>query len=311
MKKLLLIMMLALASLFLFSCEKEENNKYKIVTSIFPQYDFVKVITEGSDNFDLILLQEKGSDLHSFQPTVKDMVNIKSADLFIYVGGESDKWVKDALKDVSNKNQIDISLMDIVEVKEEEEKEGMEEEHEEEHEEVEYDEHVWLSLNNASIIVKKISDAIIQIDPENETLYRANTSRYLMELKALDMLYQEAVTLASKKVIVVGDRFPFRYLVDDYGIDYYAAFKGCSAEVEASFETVIFLSKKVDELGLSAIIKLENNDGRIANQIKQNTKNKDQQILVLDSMQSQTLKDYRSYLEIMQSNLEVLKQALN
>ena len=300
--------------------KKAEDAKISVVTTIFPEYDWVKVISgDASDNVDITMLLDNGVDLHSFQPTADDIMKIATCDMFIYVGGESDEWVEDALKEATNKDMVVINLLDVLggNVKEEEVIEGMEaeEEHEEgEEEEVEYDEHVWLSLSNASLICDAIADGLSKVDPDNAGTYAENANAYKQKLMTLDSEYKNVVSSATNKTLLFGDRFPFRYLVDDYGLDYYAAFVGCSAETEASFETVAFLSGKVDELGLKSVMTIESSDKKIAETIINNTKTKDQNILTLDSMQSTTSEDVAAgttYLTIMQSNLEVLKEALN
>lgn len=182
-----------------------------------------------------------------------------------------------------------------------------------EHEEKEYDEHVWLSLKNAQTLCKAIAEALETADPEHKDVYAANVDSYLEKLSSLDGQYQDAVANASQKTLLFGDRFPFRYMVDDYGLKYYAAFAGCSAESEASFETISFLAKKVDELGLKNIMTIENSDQKIAKTIRDNTKDKNQEILSLDSMQSTTSEDVKNgttYLSVMESNLDVLKKAM-
>ncbi len=321
-----IVLGLALAVLFslcLFGCGGKENNgnskKISIVTTIFPEYDWVREIIKGSDNCEVTFLLDKGVDLHSFQPSADDIVKISSCDILIYVGGESDKWIKDEIKIHGRDDTIVIDLMEVLgdSAKEEEIVEGMEAEEEEAEEEgeeePEYDEHVWLSLKNAKVLTKAISDAIIKADPDNKDLYTKNTESYIAELDKLDKEYEAAIDKAEVKTVVFGDRFPFRYLVDDYNIKYYAAFVGCSAESEASFETITFLSGKIDELGLDSIFMLESSDGRIADTIVNNTKAKNQQVLTLDSMQSVTEKDVSNgdtYLGIMRKNLEELVKAV-
>ena len=305
----------------LTSCgEKAEKEKINVVCTIFPEYDWVKeIVGDEISNIDLTLLLDNGADLHNFQPTVADIAKISKCDLFIYVGGESDEWADKAIKDASNKNMQVINLLDVLgnKAKVEEEKEGMqgetEHEHEnegEEEEEKELDEHVWLSLKNAQIFVSEISNKLATIDKDNKEKYLANAKLYNDKLVALDNDYASAVNQGNIKTLLFGDRFPFRYLVDDYGLDYYAAFVGCSAETEAKFETITFLAGKVDELGLHTILKIESSDGKIANTIKENTKDKNQQILTLDSLQSTTIKSNVTYIDVMQSNLEVLKKAI-
>ncbi|MCR5101288.1 MAG: metal ABC transporter substrate-binding protein, partial [Butyrivibrio sp.] len=285
---------------------------------------------------EVTMLLDNGVDLHSYQPTADDILKISTADLFIYVGGESDEWVDDVLKEAVNPDMVVIDLLDVLgtSVKEEEVVEGMEghdheheedaedheheeeaEDHEHEHEEgeVEYDEHVWLSLRNASTLVSSISEALQTIDADNAQTYADNTASYIEQLDTLDSEYETAVSEGTQTTVLFGDRFPFRYLVDDYGLSYYAAFVGCSAETEASFETITFLAEKIDELGLNTVLTIEGNEHKIAETIIENTQSKDQQILTLDSIQSTTADDVQNgvtYLSIMENNLEVLKEAL-
>ncbi len=328
MKKLLSLILVAALSLTLLagcgasSKRTETSEKLSIVTTIFPEYDWVREITNGVDNVDITMLLDKGVDLHSFQPSADDIVKVASCDMFIYVGGESDEWVEDALAEATNKDMTVINLLEVLGdlVKEEELVEGMEgEEEEEEGEEEEeegpeYDEHVWLSLKSTAVICQNIADELGKKDQANKATYDKNVSAYIKALGSLDKEYADAVSGALKSTILFGDRFPFRYMVDDYGLNYYAAFVGCSAESEASFETIKFLADKVDELSLGAILQIESADGKIAETIKETSKDKNQQILTMDSMQSVTAKDVAEgakYIDIMRSNLEVLKKAIN
>lgn len=321
MKRIIAVIIAVLLALSLCACgaqSTENKNKINIVTTIFPVYDWVRNIAIGVDGVEITMLLDSGVDLHSFQPTVEDIVKISSCDMFVYVGGESDKWVDDALKENTNKEMIAINLFDALgdNKREEELKEGMQGEEEEEdegEEETEYDEHVWLSLKNAKILCNSICDGLCKADSKNENAYKANKEVYIEKLDTLDNEYEQAVAGGSKKTLVFGDRFPFRYMIEDYNIDYYAAFIGCSAESEASFKTIKFLADKVDELGLDSIIKIEGSDGKLANTIKENTASKDAQILTFNSMQSITDKDVSNgatYIDICKENLEVLRKAL-
>ena len=322
MKKILSILLILILSVgCLSACGSNggrRDGKLRIVATIFPEYDWVKsILGDRAADVELTLLLDNGVDLHSYQPTADDILTISDCDLFIYVGGESDRWVEDALKNPVNKNRVVINLMEVLgsAVKEEEIVEGMQEEHDHDHDEEgpEYDEHVWLSLRNAAIIVKSLSESLQKLDPDHAETYRKNTEDYLTKLAALDGQYKAAVEGASVKTLLFGDRFPFRYMTDDYGLKYYAAFVGCSAESEASFETIAFLSEKVDELSLRSVITIEGTDHRIAETIIRNTKTKDQQILVLDSLQSAKAEDIKNgvtYLSVMEKNLNVLKEAL-
>ena len=499
---ILLAAVMAVCCLSLAGCGQKNSNeqadntddgKLKVVTTIFPEYDWVKEIAgDEISNIDLTMLLDNGVDLHSYQPTSEDILKISDCDLFVYVGGESDSWVDDALKNATNKDMQVINLLDVLKdsIKTEESMPGMQaeeghnhgyahfedsdvqdrtlsdwdgdwqsvypylqdgvldevmekkaesgektaEEYKEyyengyktdvsqitidaenntmcfvkngvaskatyeykgyqiydyesgsrgvryffeatsgdadapkyvqfsdhgiapgkaehfhiyagndgfdalseemenwptyypadmsgkeiaedmlEHEEKEYDEHVWLSLKNAQTLCKAIAEALETADPEHKDVYAANVDSYLEKLSSLDGQYQDAVANGSQKTLLFGDRFPFRYMVDDYGLKYYAAFAGCSAESEASFETISFLAKKVDELGLKNIMTIENSDQKIAKTIRDNTKDKNQEILSLDSMQSTTSEDVKNgttYLSVMESNLDVLKKAM-
>lgn len=332
------------------SIEKGNSNKISIVCTTFPQYDWVKnILGEEAERFNVTLLLDNGVDMHSYQPAVKDIATAGSSDLFIYVGGESDTWVEDALKEAKNKDLKAINLMETLgnSVKEEEVVEGMQEEREslghsheksskekqeqtlkESHEnsqeingqkeaadeEPEYDEHIWLSIRNAEIMVKNIEKAIEQLDSDNAKVYQNNAENYIKKLDTLDKQYANTIQNAKYKAILFGDRFPFRYMADDYDLKYYAAFAGCSAETMAGFETVTFLAKKADELRLPVILTIENSDGRIAEAVKSNTTKKNQKILAMNSLQSVTkeqIADGITYLQVMQENLSVLSEALN
>ena len=332
------------------SIEKGNSNKISIVCTTFPQYDWVKnILGEEAERFYVTLLLDNGVDMHSYQPAVKDIATAGSSNLFIYVGGESDTWVEDALKEAKNKDLKAINLMETLgnSVKEEEVVEGMQEErkslghsHEksskekqeqtqkESHEnsqeingqkeaadeEPEYDEHIWLSIRNAEIMVKNIEKAIEQLDSDNAKVYQTNAENYIKKLDTLDKQYANTIQNAKYKAILFGDRFPFRYMADDYDLKYYAAFAGCSAETMAEFETVTFLAKKADELRLPVILTIENSDGRIAEAVKSNTTKKNQKILAMNSLQSVTkeqIADGITYLQVMQENLSVLSEALN
>lgn len=289
--------------------------KKSIVCTSFSEYDWtLNVLGEKVSDFEITLLQNNGTDLHSYQPSFKDIAKITTCDLFIYVGGESNKWVNKVILNSKNKNQIVVDLMKELgsRVLEEELVEGMQAEDDEE-EESESDEHIWLSVKNAIYLIDVISDSVQRIDPQNKAYYKTSAEEYKKNLSALDSEYSKITESASKKVLLFADRFPFRYLTEDYGLNYFAAFAGCSAESEASFKTMVFLSNKVDELNLSSIIILEKSSDKIAQTVISNSKLKNQKILVMDSMQSvnqKEISDGKSYISIMKKNLEVLKQAL-
>ena len=332
----------------LSACETESGKKdssqkkISIVATIYPQYDWIKnILGERINDVDLKLLIKNGTDLHSYKPSAQDIATIAKADLVVYVGGESDEWIEKALAATPKDGRIALNLMKALgdHVKKEEIVEGMQaeehhehgeeaEEHEHEHhehaekhedehhhhEEVENDEHIWLSLKNAWILVNALAQSLSKVDSANSSIYTANAVLYNAKLWALDSEFTTAVSGASQKTVLFGDRFPFRYLVDDYGIKYYAAFVGCSAESEASFETVTFLAGKMDSLQLPAIFTIDGSNGKIARAILEASKNsKNAQVLTLNSMQSVTDEQIKAgvdYLSIMRDNLEVLKKAL-
>ena len=293
--------------------------KIDVICTTFSEYDWTRQIVGDSKNVEITYLLGNGVDLHNYQPSAEDIMKISDCDMFVYVGGESDKWVDDALREARNKDMQVVKLLESIGdfAKEEEIKEGMEAEEEEEEGEEEgpeYDEHVWLSLRNAEICCDDICNALCKLDSAGAEGYKANLAAYNAELDALDSEYTDMANNAKVKTIVFGDRFPFRYLVDDYGIDYYAAFVGCSAETEASFETIVGLANKIDELGIDTVFTIENSDPSIAQAVIDNSQNKDRNIETLNSIQSVTADTVSSgvtYISIMRQNLETLRKVLD
>ena len=329
MKRFIVLLLCLMATAGPAAGDGRTGGRPRVVTTIFPLYDWTReILGDAAASWDLTLLLDSGVDLHSYQPTVQDIAKVSTCDLFVCVGGESEGWVKDALKNATRKGQVAMNLLDLLgpAVKEEKRVEGMEEEahdhdhdhehdeHEHDEHEAELDEHVWLSLRNAEAACRHLAEALAKVDPAHGEAYAANAARYIERLQELDGRYRAAVEGGVRRVILFGDRFPFRYLADDYGLTYYAAFAGCSAETEASFATVTFLAARTEELGLPCVLTLEGSRHRIAETVVANTRTKDQRVLSMDSMQSATLRDARegaTYLSIMEKNLETLKAALN
>ena len=303
MKKNVFVLILLL--FILVSCSENGRNdgdEINIVCTIFPQYDWTRqIIGEETGNFNLSLLISSRVDLHSYSPSIADIAQIKTCDVFIYVGGASDDWVDDVLSD-ANADMITLNLMDIL---------GdliIDDEHDE-HD----DEHIWLSLKNADIICEAITEILAELDPENAAVYRSNYTAYAAELTELDAEFLSVVENANTQTLVFADRFPFGYLARDYGLTYYAAFSGCSAETEASFVTIISLANRLNQYNLSVIMVTESSDRSIAHTVRDNTDTGSQEILVMDSMQSVTATDVQNgvtYLSVMESNLHVLENAL-
>ncbi len=311
MKKVISVILVLFISLCAFSgcggASDKKSDKLSVVATVFPEHDWVSNI--AGDTADITLLLDNGVDLHSYQPTAQDIVKISSCDLFIYVGGESDEWAEDIIASQHVKNTL--NLLDVLgeNAKKEEPVNGVAGEEDED----EYDEHVWLSIKNAKLICSAIADKLTELKPENEAIYKQNLSGYTDKLSALDAKFADMTANAEIRTVLFADRFPFRYFADDYGLDYFAAFSGCSAESEASFETVKFLADKVDELQLPAILTLESSDGKIAQTVASTSQSKDIKILKVDSMQSTTSSDIENgttYLGIMENNLAVFTEAL-
>ena len=304
---------LLIATTLLTACtpqKPQDDGKIDIVCTVFPVYDWTRQIIGDSNNTNLTYLLANGSDLHNFQPTADDIIKISSCDVFVYVGGESDAWIDDILANAQNKSMKVINLLDVLanDVVEEEVKEGMHSENNSN--ESEYDEHIWLSLENAEKCVSAIYNNICSVNSENYALYTTNTETYIDNLAKLDEQFHELFD-DNTQTLIFGDRFPFRYFVDDYNLNYYAAFTGCSADTDASFDTITFLAEKVDELNADTVFAIENSDCTIADSVIENTKSKSQNIAVLDSAQSvtsQQIADGLTYLSIMQKNYNILQE---
>ena len=358
-KKLLICGVLLCASLGLFSgCGQQtakNDDSLKIVSTIAPVEEWVEAVIGDDTTVETTLLLDEGMDLHSFQPSADDIITISNADLFVYVGGETDAWVDDVLEQANNDDMMVLNLMEVLGDRilptpildgatcshdhdhdhdchdhdhdsHDHDHDCHDHDHDDDHDHDhddhdhdhdchdhahEYDEHIWLSLKNAAIATQAIADVLSTKNPNAN--YQANAQAYIAELTTLDQAYADTLGAATYKTMVFGDRFPFVYLMNDYGLSYYAAFNGCSTETEASFETITFLAKKLDETHLPAVITLEGSDQKIAQTIVENTTTKDQKIYTLNSFQSlssEEIKDDFSYLEIMKSNLEVFKSAL-
>ena len=300
--------------------QEQSADKVSVVCTTFPQYDWVmNLLGENAGAFDVTLLVKNSADIHNYQPSAQDMISMKEADLFIYVGGESDTWASDLMHVDENLSDKSVSLVGALgdDALVEEILEGMEHahnhEHDEEHVHENLDEHVWLSLENAEILCQYISGRLCELAPEHETVIQNNTLAYIEELHALDEASQEMVDASAHNALIFGDRFPFRYLTEDYDLEYYAAFAGCNAEVEAGFDTIIHLAGKVNELNVPCILVIDGSDKSLAETILNTAENGTKEILQLNSMQSVSWEDIlqgANYIDIMKANLEVLRKAL-
>lgn len=320
---ILIILCMALSICACTSSNKDENNSaeaasIKILCTLFPQYDWIRNITNGAENVSVSLIIANGTDPHSYQPTAADIMNISNCDMLVYVGGDSDTWVKEAIKQSNNENLTAIALADLDDIKLRNISSSSHSHDGEEHEGHSHsvlDEHLYLSINNATEAVGELATAISALDPANKELYHKNALEYIVKLKNLSEGFKNDISTVPEedRFILFADRFPFVYLLSDYGIDYSAAFEGCTTDVDADFDTVIRLAKEADEHNVKYIAVTESSDKSLANTVILSTKSKDQKIITLNSMQSVTNKQIESgatYLSIMESNINEVKTAL-
>lgn len=327
MKKIIsYILSVMLLAITLVGCTQNENTKYKntkykntnnntdkvsIVTTIFPQYDFTRAIV--GDNADLTMLIKPGVEIHSYDPSPADILKIKNADVFIYIGGENDEWVNTILESMDISNKKIIKLMDYVITVEEEIVEGMEVEehdHEEDEEKIEYDEHIWTSPKNAILMINAIVDNLCEIDDRNADIYRENAIDYVSKIQEVDNEIKNIVDNSTNKLLIFGDRFPFRYFVDEFNLDYRAAFNGCSTETEASAGTIAYLIDTIKGNNISHVFYIEMSNQNIAKAISEQT---GAEMLLLHSCHNISRDDFEAgmtYLSLMAQNAENLRKGL-
>ena len=327
-----LVLVVGLLAFLVLNREKFEQKKYSVVSTSFPGYDFARAVTK-STNISTKMLVKPGAETHTYEPTPQDIIDIKNADMFIYVGGDSDTWVKKILKDVDTKKTHVVKLVDLVSTVEEEIVEGMEDEdehdhehdhdhshihehdhdhdhkhdHDEEEEGPEIDEHVWTSPKKAMEIVKKIAKVASEIDAAEETKINDNAEKYVAEIAQVDKDLHQAID-GKISEIVVADRFPFRYFADEFGLKYAAAFSGCSEQTEASAKTISFLINKVKQDKIKKIYKIELSNGKIAETVSKDT---GAEVLELHSAHNVTVDDFSkgvTYVDLMKRNLAALSK---
>ena len=317
-----LVLVVGLLAFLVLNREKFEQKKYSVVSTSFPGYDFARAVTKNT-NISTKMLVKPGAETHTYEPTPQDIIDIKNADMFIYVGGDSDTWVKKILKDVDTKKTHVVKLVDLVSTVEEEIVEGMEDEdehdhehdhdhdhkhdHDEEEEGPEIDEHVWTSPKKAMEIVKKIAKVASEIDAAEETKINDNAEKYVAEIAQVDKDLHQAID-GKISEIVVADRFPFRYFADEFGLKYAAAFSGCSEQTEASAKTISFLINKVKQDKVRKIYKIELSNGKIAETVSKDT---GAEVLELHSAHNVTADDFSkgvTYVDLMKRNLAALSK---
>ncbi len=323
LRRKLPLLFLFLCIIFVFggchTAKTAEDDTLSVVTTVFPPYDFTKAITDGVDGVVVTQLLRPGMESHTFDPTPADMLTVEHCDIFIYTGGESDAWVETLLAAVDNSDMRVLRMMECVETVAESTVEGMtvrgehdhnEHAHEPDSDHVEYDEHVWTDPNNAIKISEAITAMLCEADVANATLYEIGLAAYIEQLHALDETFMEITGAAAHQTLIFGDRFPFRYLCDAYGLSYRAAFPGCASESEPSAYTLAFLIDKVQNEKLPAIFTIEMSNGKIASAIAEET---GAGILTLHSCHNRTadeVKENKTYLDLMYENADAMRIAL-
>lgn len=304
------ILLLMAAVLMAAGCacgaETESGRKLRVVTTIFPQYDFIREI--AGDAVELSMLLKPGAETHSYEPAPQDVIAIQQSDLFIYVGGESDEWVRTILQSAPSETRRDVALMELVEpVQEDEQAAGG---HDHDDGEEEYDEHVWTSPVNAMTIVSALTDALCQLDPDHEPAYRQRAADYLEQLSELDAQFRETVEHAERRELVFGDRFPLTYFVKEYGLTYTAAFPGCASETEASAATIARLIQKIEQDQIPTVFYIELSNHQIADALAEQTGARTELFYTCHNVTADDFNAGLGYLELMRRNLEPLREAL-
>lgn len=309
MKKLIKLFVICLLAIVSFSgCGKETSKaKYTIISTSYPGYDFVRAIIKDVDDVEVKMLLKPGSESHDYEPTPQDIIDIQNANIFIYVGGDSDNWIDGILKDIDTSKTKIIKLIDLVETIDEEDLPGLEESNDDK----EIDEHVWTNPRNAIDILEKLRDEIMLMDNSNMGKYVVNCDNYMNKIKKIDIEIRELVKNAKRKEIIFGDRFPILYFAKEYELDYYAAFPGCSEQSEASAKTISFLIDKVKEDNIPVVFHIELSNKSIALAIADETGAKVREYHTAHNISQKDFDDGVTYVDIMNKNIEVLKEALN
>ena len=311
MKKLTALLLAAIMIFTLCACssgsnEGEDSGKVKIVTTIFPQYDFARQIAGGLAEVTMLL--SPGEETHTYDPSPADIITIQSCDIFIYGGGESDTWVNDVLSSLDTSSMTLITMMDVCELLEEE---GEEHEHEHEHEEMAYDEHVWTSPINSMKIVQAITDALCAADPDNKSTYETNELHYLAQLETLDIKFHEVIDSAARDTLVFGDRFPLLYFAEEYGLEYRAAFPGCASNTEPSAATVAELIDMVKSDGIPIVFKIELSNGQTADTIAEASGARVETFYTCHTISKDDFESGETYITLMEKNIPLVKEALH
>ena len=314
LKRKLLAVITAAATVFsLCACSSEsgysnsDSGKLKIISTVFPPYDLARQI--AGDNAEISILLPPGSEIHNYEPSAKDMIAIRNCDIFLYIGGENEQWAEKLINSNDTENVTAVKLIDYVPtLSEDEDEHDHDHEHEHEHE---TDEHIWTSPKNAQLMLSAIYDAICKVDPSNKQTYTKNKDAYAKQLSDLDNAYRSAVDNAKNKTIVLADKFPFRYLAHEYGLEFSAAFAACSDESEPGVSTMIKLTKTIKENNIPAVYYLEFSSTKIADTLCDETGATKLMRLSCHNVSKQDIENNISYVDLMKQNLENLKLTLN
>lgn len=317
MKKILaLLFAAALLVLGLSSCTAgtttQKSDKLSVVATIFPPFDFARQV--GKEKVDVSILLPPGGESHTYEPTPDDIIKIQNADIFIFTGGENDTWIDEILKNVDTSKMKILRMMDCVETVDEETVEGMQGGHSEsDHQDGDHepDEHVWTSPKNAMLIARAIETAMAEKDIKNADFYNSNFIEYEKALSELDSGFKTAVESGKRDTVIFGDRFPFRYFADEYGLKYFASFPGCSGESEPSAKTVAFLIEKIKAEKIPIVFHIEFSNHKSADTIAEATGTKILQFHSCHNVTKEEMDNGETYISLMEKNLEALKIALS
>ena len=294
--------------------EEVEEEKLHIVTTVFPAYDFARAA--GGELAEVEMLLPPGTESHSYEPTPADILAVQNCDLFIFLGGESDDWVNTILEAAEPGGQT-LRMLEHVELLEEESVEGMEEpghSHEEEESHlgqvVEMDEHVWTDPENAAVLTRVFGQTLAQLDPDHQEVYLANAEAYAEKLEKLDEAFASFFSTLSRPLMIFGDRFPLRYFAQAYGIEYYAAFPGCSTQTEPSAATVAFLTEKVREEQVSTVWYIEFSNHLVADSIAEAAGAETAMFHSCHNVSPQELEAGETYFTLMEKNLRTLQEQM-
>lgn len=304
MKKIISIFLLFVVTFAFCSCGEVERStgKISVVTTIFPYYDFVRSVSKGTCDVDMLL--KPGSDVHSFEPTPSDILKIRNADLFIYNGGESDEWVDSILESLGDTDKpVVMKMTDYVKPLTE-----MDADH---HAEDEEDEHIWTSLDNAQTLVSKISDEVSKLDSKNKSIYHRNGLDYIEKISKVQSEIENTVNSSKSKKIVVGDRFPLLYFATEFSLDWECAFPGCSTETEPSLDRLSKLTDTIEKDKIKTILKLEMSENKVADTLADETNTKVRTFYSAESVSKEDFANNITYVDLMERNNNALKEALS